>query len=75
MTQNTNRGTAADAAKALGKHRSAIYKYIDQTRGMNPHPLGMESDSSGITLDIDKTRAYAEAKRPGRNRKNPEANA
>lgn len=75
MTNNPTRGTAADAAKALGKHRSAIYKYLDQTRGMTPHPLGMESNSDGITLDIEKTRAYAAAKRPGRNRKNPEASA
>lgn len=69
MPTTPNRGTVREVAAAVGRSETTIRKYIAQTTphtGAGTHPLGLEAPISGITLDVELTRAYAESRPRGR---------
>lgn len=66
MPDNTpTRGTVGTVAKAIGRSETAIRGYISKTWN-NPDALGMDRTGIAITLDVEKTRAYAESRPKGR---------
>lgn len=73
MTDTPKRGSVAEVAELIGRSETSIRKYIDQTTdarytppGAAHHPLGLESHVTGLTLDVELTRAYAASRPKGR---------
>lgn len=64
--QKPTRGTVGVVATAIGRSQTAIRGYITRTARISPHPLGLQHTDRGITLDVEKTRAYAESRPKGR---------
>jgi hypothetical protein len=69
VSKTPPRGTPAEVAKIVGRHVNAVYRWIANTRDTEPNPLGLQESQTGFTLDVEKTRAYAAARRTGRPRK------
>lgn len=72
--QNPTRGTVGFVASAIGRSQTAIRKYIAKTWN-EPDVLGMDRTGIAITLDVEKTRAYADSRPKGRPSKQTEAGA
>lgn len=72
--QNPSRGTVGVVSSAIGRSQTAVRKYIAATWN-TPDVLGMDRTGVAITLDVEKTRAYAESRPKGRPAKQTEAGA
>lgn len=72
MPTRPTRGSVREVAALIGRSETAVRGYIKQTTtspdlvGTVRHPLGLEAPTSGLTLDVEKTRAYAESRPKGR---------
>lgn len=69
MTDTPKRGSVTEVAKLIGRSETSIRKYIEQTtphRGPGTHPLGLQAPITGLTLDVELTRAYAASRPKGR---------
>lgn len=58
--------TVANTAHKIGRGTTAVYKYIQQTRGITPDPLDLIETTTGAFLHVEKTRAYSQSRRNGR---------